>query len=98
MTEISEAGKKREWRKMEKLHTSSTHLPLGIGTCCALCLEHSFLRYLHGSLSVLSSLSHLFHFFPRAEPHMEVPRLGVQSELQLPAYTIAQCKARSLTH
>ena len=29
---------------------------------------------------------------------MEVPRLGVKSELQLSAYTIAHSKARSLTH
>ena len=30
--------------------------------------------------------------------HMEVPRLGVQSELQPPAYTTAHSNARSLTH
>ena len=29
---------------------------------------------------------------------MEVPRLGVKSELQLPAYTTAQSNARSLIH
>ena len=29
---------------------------------------------------------------------MEVPRLGVESELQLLAYTTAHCNARSLTH
>ena len=30
--------------------------------------------------------------------HMEVPRLGVQLELQLPAYTAAHGNAKSLTH
>ena len=30
--------------------------------------------------------------------HMEVPRLGVQLELQLLAYTTAHGNARSLTH
>ena len=30
--------------------------------------------------------------------HMEVPRLGVQSELQMPVYTTAHGNARSLTH
>ena len=30
--------------------------------------------------------------------HMEVPRLGVKSELQLPAYTTVHGNARSLTH
>ena len=30
--------------------------------------------------------------------HMEVPRLRVESELQLPAYTTAHCNAGSLTH
>ena len=30
--------------------------------------------------------------------HMEVPRIGVKLELQLPAYTIAHHNTRSLTH
>ena len=30
--------------------------------------------------------------------HMEVPRLGVESELQLPAYTTAHGTTGSLTH
>ena len=30
--------------------------------------------------------------------HMEVPRLGVELELQLPAYTTAPSNAASLTH
>ena len=30
--------------------------------------------------------------------HMEVPKLGVESELQLPAYATADGNARSLTH
>ena len=30
--------------------------------------------------------------------HMEVPRLGVKSELQLPDYTTAHSNAGSLTH
>ena len=30
--------------------------------------------------------------------HMEVPRLGVKLELQLPAYTTAHSSAGSLTH
>ena len=29
---------------------------------------------------------------------MEVPRVGIESELQLPAYTTAHVTARSLTH
>ena len=41
----------------------------------------------------------LFFVFLGPHPlHMEVPRLGVQSELQLPAYTTAHSSARSLTH
>ena len=30
--------------------------------------------------------------------HVEVHRLGVELELQLPAYTTTHCNARSLTH
>ena len=41
----------------------------------------------------------LFLVFLGPHPqHMEVPRLGVKSELQLPAYTTAHSNARSLTH
>ena len=32
---------------------------------------------------------HLFFFLPWYLPHMEVPRLGASSELQLPSYTTA---------
>ena len=36
------------------------------------------------------SLFFFFFVFPELHPwHMEVPRLGVESELQLPAYTTA---------
>ena len=49
--------------------------------------------------STLLFLSFFFFFFlQRYLQHMEVPRLGVESELQLPAYTIACGNARSLTH
>ena len=37
----------------------------------------------------LSLSSHFFLFLQLQLRHMEVPRLGVQSELQLPAYTTA---------
>ena len=41
----------------------------------------------------------LFFLFLGAHPwHTEFPRLGVKSELQLPAYTTTHAKARSLTH
>ena len=39
----------------------------------------------------------LFLFLGPHAQHMEVPRIGVKSELQLPAYTTAH-HARSLTH
>ena len=42
-----------------------------------------------------------FCFFCFLRPnlwHMEVPRLGVESELKLPAYTTAHSNAGSLTH
>ena len=37
-----------------------------------------------GKIKLLSFLSFFFRPYP---PHMEVPRLGVEWELQLPAYT-----------
>ena len=40
----------------------------------------------------------LFLFFGPLVQHMEVLRLGVKSELQLPAYTIAYGNTRYLTH
>ena len=46
-------------------------------------------------------LMSFFFFFLRAKNkvwHMEVPRLGIESELQLLAYTAAHSNARSLTH
>jgi len=50
------------------------------------------------SCSTILSLSLSFFFFkgPHSR-HMEVPRLGVESELQLPAYTIATAM-RDLSH
>ena len=36
-----------------------------------------------------TQVSSLFFFLRSHLRHMEVPRLGVESELQLPAYTIA---------
>ena len=41
---------------------------------------------------------YLFVFLGPHPAHMEVPRLGVKSELQLPAYTTAHGNAESLTH
>ena len=75
-------------------------------------------RYYHFASSQLSAISFLFFFsfyFLRLHPwHMEVPRLGVKPELDLPAYTTApatwdpshvcnlylqaHCNVRSLTH
>ena len=40
----------------------------------------------------------LFVFLGPHLRHMEIPGLGVQLELQLPAYTTAHSNARSLTH
>ena len=41
-------------------------------------------------VNYLSSLDSFFFFFLELHlPHMEVPRLGAESELQLPAYTTA---------
>ena len=39
-----------------------------------------------------------FFFLALHLRHMEVPRLRVKSELQLPTYTIAYVNAGSLTH
>ena len=41
---------------------------------------------------------HCWFVFRAHLQHMEVPRLGVESELQLPAYATAHVNARSLTH
>ena len=44
--------------------------------------------------------SHVIHFFfvgPHLQ-HMDIPSLGVKSELQLPAYTTAQGNAGFLTY
>ena len=67
--------------------------PIHFGTLCLLFGEFSpftfkiiFDRFVLGILFV----SLFLLFFLGLHPwHMEVPRLGVQSELQLPAYTIA---------
>ena len=39
-----------------------------------------------------------FRFLGQHSKHMEVHRLGVESELQLPAYTTVHNNAGSLTH
>ena len=39
-----------------------------------------------------------FCFLGLQVQHIEVPRLGVKSELQLPAYTTAHGNTRSLPH
>ena len=44
------------------------------------------------------SLFSFFSFLGLHLRHMEVPRLGIKSELQLPAYTTAHGNARSPTH
>ena len=41
---------------------------------------------------------HCWFVFRAHLQHMEVPRLGVEPELQLPAYATAHVNARSLTH
>ena len=58
-----------------------------------------------GQKPTLSLMGHLFIylfvFLPFLGPvprHMEVPRLGVESELQLLAYTTGHGNAGSLTH
>ena len=54
--------------------------------------------------SLYRSFAHFFFvvvvfFFLGPHPwHVEVPRLGVESELQLPTYTTAHGNVRSLTH
>ena len=58
--------------------------------------ENSFFCLLCPSLhiSVLIHSPSLVVFFLELHPqHMEVPRLGVKSELQLPAYTTATAMA-----
>ena len=58
--------------------TSSTPLPGEMGTCGT-----------SGHLHLNMPLMH-YHIFLEPHPqHMEVPSLGVESELQLPAYTTA---------
>ena len=55
----------------------------------------SHLTLLFCVLASSSSSSSFFFFFCFLEPHsrdMEVPRLGVEWELQLPAYTTATAK------
>ena len=53
------------------------------------------------NLRELYAEKRLFYFicFLELHPqHMEVPRLGVESELQLPAYATAHGNTGSLTH
>ena len=56
---------------------------------CILVLQFSFDFYLHGISSSTLLLSFIFIFSGLHLWHMEVPKLGVKSELQLPTYTTA---------
>ena len=60
----------------------------------------SYTRHLSEELLVVLIIPCVLLFvFLRLHPrHMEVPRLGVKSELSTPVYTIAQSNTRSLTH
>ena len=60
------------------LHLGSSFCPVLPGTCLDF-----------GSLETPSSILFFFVFLRPHLLHMEVPRLGVRSELQLPAYTTA---------
>ena len=55
---------------------------------------HTLSFYLSIIYFLFLSLSH-FDILGPYPGHMEVPRLGVESELQLPAYTTAHSNARS---
>ena len=66
--------------------------------------NHKFAVNLHGCV-IFFSIAHqpgfffvLFCFLGPHPRHMEVPRIGVELELQLLAYTTAQGNAGSLTH
>ena len=64
------------------------------------CLEWQIFHFGHRPFLSLPFIYFLFFFVvlgphPR---HMEVPRLGVESELPLPAYTTGHSNAGSLTH
>ena len=73
----------------------SEALPTGLGppsfaSCCRLCTDTSL-------CFTLFYLRNDFPLWPHLQ-HLEVPRLGVQSELQLLASTTAHSSAGSLTH
>ena len=52
-----------------------------------------------GFLVVICSNMIFLYFFSGPHPHhMEVPRLGVESELQLPAYTTATSATYTTAH
>ena len=54
------------------------------------CYNYPNLTIMMSTANVLFSLSLFFFFFFWPNPqHMEIPRLGVESELQLPVYTTA---------
>ena len=55
----------------------------------AVCLSLLLFYHLKFSQILLSHLIFFFCFLGPHPRHMEVPRLGVESELQLPAYTTA---------
>ena len=60
------------------------------GLCCHPCaLPHSLVARHLGGGGCSSILSFFFVFLGPHPLHMEVPRLGVELELQLPAYTTA---------
>ena len=46
---------------------------------------------------IFKAIFFFFFFLGLHSQHVELPRLGVKSELQLPAYTTAHSNARSLT-
>ena len=50
------------------------------------------------NLSENQSFFFLFFLGPHLLQHMDAPRRGIASELQLPAYTTAHSNAGSLTH
>ena len=66
--------------------------PLSICQCS---FQYTSLIHLLSGLS--KSISFCFFFLGLHPRHMEVPRLGVESEIQLPAYTTARA-TRFLSH
>ena len=61
--------------------------------------DKSFKNFMHKDLSIsFLFVCLLFCFLGPYLWHMVIPRLGVESELQLPVYIAAQGNARCLTH